>query len=50
MVREYFLEIELLNGASFRQVYWPETNAFSVHAIGNNRIKSIIAKELSTVK
>ncbi len=34
-----FLEIELNNGVSFRQVYWVNTNTFNVGAVGNKRNK-----------
>ena len=43
-----FLEIELTNGYSFRQVYWSDANTFSNGAIGNEEIKEVIDYELST--
>ncbi|MCQ6281624.1 hypothetical protein [Bacillus sp. EB600] len=45
-----FLEIELNNGVSFRQVYWANTNTFNVGAVGNNDIKETITNELSKIK
>ena len=43
-----FLEIELMNGFSFRQVYWSESNTFNNGAIGNEEIKEVIDFEVST--
>jgi hypothetical protein len=40
-----FLDIELLNGVSFRQVYWADTNTFSSGIIGNETILQIIVDE-----
>lgn len=42
-----FLEIELMNGFSFRQVYWIESNTFNNGAIGNEEIKEVIDFEVS---
>ncbi|MBE1553830.1 hypothetical protein [Sporosarcina limicola] len=41
-----FLEIELNNGASFRQLYWADSNTFHKGAIGNDEIKEIIHYEV----
>lgn len=42
-----FLEIELMNGFSFLQVYWSESNTFHNGAIGNEEIKEVIDFEVS---
>jgi hypothetical protein len=42
-----FLDFELNNGGSFREVYWPNSNTFHFGAIGNDQIKEIIMKEWS---
>lgn len=42
-----FLEVELNNGASFRQLYWADSNTFHNGAIGNDEIKEIIHYEVS---
>lgn len=44
-----FLEIELTNGFSFRQLYWSDTNTFHSGAVGNDEIKEVIDYELSTL-
>jgi len=45
-----FLEIELNNGVSFRQLYWADSNTFHSGAIGNDEIKEIINYEVSSVE
>ncbi|WP_240338320.1 hypothetical protein [Peribacillus alkalitolerans] len=44
-----FLEIELNNGISFRELYWSDTNTFNLGAKGNSVIKEIIHTELSKI-
>ncbi|MFJ7890367.1 hypothetical protein ACIQYL_20095 [Lysinibacillus xylanilyticus] len=44
-----FLEIELNNGVSFRQLYWSNSNTFHFGAIGNDKIKEVINYELSNL-
>ena len=41
-----FLDIELNNGVSFRQLYWVDSNTFHNGAIGNDEIKAIINDEV----
>lgn len=45
--KRIFLEIELNNGVSFRQLYWSDTNAFHLGAYGNNEIQELIKKEVN---
>ena len=45
-----FLEIELNNGVSFRQLYWADSNTFHSGAIGNDEIKEVINYEVSNLK
>jgi hypothetical protein len=45
-----FLEIELNNGVSFRQIYWVDSNTFHNGAIGNDEIKEVINDEVSNLK
>lgn len=45
-----FLEIELTNGVSFRQLYWSDSNTFQLGAYGNNGIQETINKELADMK
>lgn len=45
-----FLEIELNNGVSFRQLYWVDSNTFHNGAIGNDEIKEVINYEVSKLK
>lgn len=45
-----FLEIELNNGVSFRQLYWADTNTFHNGAIGNDAIKEVINYEVANLK
>lgn len=45
-----FLEIELNNGVSFRQLYWGDSNTFHIGAIGNDEIKDVINYEVSNQK
>lgn len=45
-----FLEIELNNRISFRELYWRDSNTFHFGAIGNNEIKEIINEELLKIK
>lgn len=42
-----FLDIELNNGVSFRQLYWMDSNVFHNGAIGNDEIKAIINDEIA---
>jgi len=44
-----FLEIELKNGVTFREVYWGDSNTFSSGVTGNKEIEEIIANELSNL-
>ncbi|MGI8384180.1 hypothetical protein [Robertmurraya sp. P23] len=41
-----FIEIELNNGVTFREVYWPESNTFRSGVVGNKQIRDIIEYEL----
>jgi hypothetical protein len=45
-----FIEIELNNGVSFRQLYWSDTNAFHLGAYGNKKIQDIINNELAVIE
>ncbi|MEH6994401.1 hypothetical protein V7075_17070 [Neobacillus drentensis] len=45
-----FLEIELNNGVSFRELYWSDTNAFHRGAYGNKIIQAVINKETALIK
>ncbi|MEH7383556.1 hypothetical protein V7138_24065 [Bacillus sp. JJ1533] len=45
-----FLEIELNNGVSFRQLYWTDSNTFHNGAIGNDEIKKVIVSELEKLE
>ncbi|MFC5605057.1 hypothetical protein [Sporosarcina koreensis] len=45
-----FLEIELNNGVSFRQLYWSDTNTFHSGAIGNDEIEEVINDEVSNLE
>jgi len=45
-----FLEIELNNGVTFREVYWSESNTFHSGVVGNKEIKDVIGYELSNLK
>lgn len=47
--KRIFLEIELNNGVSFRELYWADSNIFHSGAIGNNEIKEVITDELSNI-
>ncbi|WP_074432992.1 hypothetical protein [Neobacillus dielmonensis] len=40
-----FLEMELKNAVSFRQLYWMDSNTFHVGVVGNKEIKEIISNE-----
>ena len=44
-----FLEIELNNGVSFRQLYWSDSNTFHIGAIGNDEIKEVINDEFTNL-
>jgi len=44
-----FLEIELNNGVSFRQLYWVDSNTFHIGAIGNDGIKEVINDEVTNL-
>ncbi|QED46077.1 hypothetical protein [Cytobacillus dafuensis] len=48
--KRVFLEIELNNGVTFRELYWADSNTFHSGAIGNKEIKEIIDHELSKKK
>lgn len=48
--KRIFLEIELENGVTFRELYWADTNTFNNGAIGNKEIKEVINDELSNLK
>lgn len=41
-----FLEIELNNGISFRELYWADSNTFHSGVIGSDDIKEVINNEL----
>jgi hypothetical protein len=45
-----FLEIELNNGVSFRELYWSDTNAFHRGAYGNKIIKEVIKQETAVIE
>lgn len=45
-----FLEIELNNGVTFREVYWAESNTFRSGVVGNKQIKEILEYELSSLR
>lgn len=45
-----FLEIELNNGITFREVYWAESNTFRSGVVGNKQIKEILEYELSSLR
>ena len=45
-----FLEIEFHNGASFRHLYWRESNAFGKSAYGNEELQEIMNKELAAME
>jgi hypothetical protein len=45
-----FLEIELNNGVSFRELYWSDTNAFHRGAFGNKIIQAVINKETALIE
>lgn len=45
-----FLEIELDNGVSFREVYSLDSYMFGSNAIGNHKIHAVIQEELSNLK
>ncbi|MCM3357324.1 MAG: hypothetical protein ABS939_22980 [Psychrobacillus sp.] len=45
-----FLGLELINGVSFTQLYWIDSNVFNNGAIGTEDIKEIINYELSMLK
>lgn len=45
-----FLEIELNNGVSFRQLYWMDSNTFHNGAIGDDEIKKVIVSELEKME
>ncbi|MGG0664557.1 hypothetical protein ABE042_10665 [Viridibacillus arvi] len=44
-----FMEIELKNGVTFREVYWANFNIFSNGVIGNEELKEVIDFELSNL-
>jgi len=46
---QIFLEFELKNGVSFRQLYWSDSNTFHNGAIGNNEIKDVINDEVANL-
>ncbi|MCS0787407.1 hypothetical protein [Cytobacillus pseudoceanisediminis] len=45
-----FLEIELNNGVTFREVYWTEYNTFHSGIVGSKHIKDILEYELSNTR
>ncbi len=45
-----FLEIELNNGVSFRQLYWADSNVFHNGAVGNDEVKEVIQEELAQME
>jgi len=45
-----FLEIELKNGVTFRDVYWTESNTFHFSIVGDKHIKDILEYELSNLR
>ncbi|PAE38961.1 hypothetical protein CHI06_17550 [Bacillus sp. 7884-1] len=45
-----FLEIEMNNGVSFRELYWSDTNAFHRGAYGNKIIQEVINQETALIK
>jgi hypothetical protein len=45
-----FLEIELNNGITFRELYWSASNTFHSGVIGNREISEIIHHELSLIE
>ncbi|MBU8732876.1 hypothetical protein KM915_22960 [Cytobacillus oceanisediminis] len=45
-----FIEIELNNGVTFREVYWAESNTFNSGIVGNKDIKDILEYELSNIR
>jgi hypothetical protein len=45
-----FLEIELNNGVSFRELYWSDTNAFHRGAYGNKIIQEVINQETALIE
>lgn len=45
-----FVEVELKNGVSFRQVYWSDSNSFHNGIIGNKEIEEVIHYELSNME
>lgn len=45
-----FLEIELNNGVSFRELYWSDTNAFHRGAYGNKMIQEVINQETALIE
>ncbi|WP_442600212.1 hypothetical protein [Neobacillus sp. D3-1R] len=47
--KRVFLEIELNNGVTFRQLYWADTNTFHSGIIGNKEMKEIIEFEWSKI-
>ena len=44
-----FLEIELNNGVTFRQLYWNDSNTFHTGVIGNDEIKDVIDDEITNL-
>jgi hypothetical protein len=44
-----FLEFELNNGVTFRELYWSSSNTFHSGVVGNDEIKKVINKELQKV-
>lgn len=45
--KRIFIDIELNNGVSFRQLYWADTNTFHNGAVGSPEIKAVINNELA---
>ena len=48
--KKIFLEIELNNGFTFREVYWIKSKIFHNGAIGNDEINAIIGQENDLIK
>ncbi|MDM5317191.1 hypothetical protein QUF49_14375 [Fictibacillus sp. b24] len=47
--KSIFLEFELNNGITFREVYWRDNKTFHVDAVGTERLAETIEKEYSLI-
>lgn len=47
--RSLFLEFELTNGITFREIYWRDNKTFHVGAVGTERLAETIEKEYSLI-